>query len=146
MSAHSAGAYTATLLVMVDVKKGVGVHPTPSPARANFILTTECTPESSGCNSVYSVITTSRDQFVTFPIPLIAPYPLPSVFYPILLVLSRPISVPYRTRSLYSGTELVPTSAFFSFWYQMRSGILQTCTKEGSSVWIAAQLRGCSIA
>jgi hypothetical protein len=56
------------------------------------------------------------------------------------------ISVPYRTRSLYSGTEMVPTSAFFSFRYQMRSGILQTCTKEGSSVWVAAQLRGCSIA
>ncbi len=27
----------------------------PSPARANFTLITECTPESSGCNSVYSV-------------------------------------------------------------------------------------------
>jgi hypothetical protein len=31
------------------------VHPPPSPARANFTLITECTPESSGCNSVYSV-------------------------------------------------------------------------------------------
>ena len=36
-------------------KMGVGVHSTPSPARANFTLITECTPESSGCNSVYSV-------------------------------------------------------------------------------------------
>ncbi len=52
MSAHSAGAYTATLLVMVNVIKGVGVHP---PARANFTLITECTSESSRCNSVYSV-------------------------------------------------------------------------------------------
>jgi hypothetical protein len=30
------------------------VHPPPSPARTNFTLITECTPESSGCNSVYS--------------------------------------------------------------------------------------------
>ncbi len=30
--------------------------PPPSPARANFTLMTECTPESSGCNSVYSVV------------------------------------------------------------------------------------------
>ncbi len=56
MPAHSAGAYNATLLVMVNVIKGVGVHPPPSPARANFTLMTECTPESSGCNSVYSVV------------------------------------------------------------------------------------------
>jgi hypothetical protein len=34
------------------------VHPPPSPARANFTLITECTPESSGCNSVYSVVQT----------------------------------------------------------------------------------------
>jgi hypothetical protein len=32
------------------------MHPPPSPARANFTLITECTPESSGCNSVYSVV------------------------------------------------------------------------------------------
>jgi hypothetical protein len=31
------------------------VHPPPSPARTDFTLITECTPESSGCNSVYSV-------------------------------------------------------------------------------------------
>ncbi len=56
MSANSAGAYTATLLAMVNVIKGVGaVHPPPSPAKANFTLMTECTPESSGCNSVYYV-------------------------------------------------------------------------------------------
>ncbi len=29
--------------------------PPPSPARADFTLMTECTPESSGCYSVYSV-------------------------------------------------------------------------------------------
>jgi hypothetical protein len=55
VSAHSAGAYTATLLVMVNVIKRDGRAPPPSPARANFTLMTECTPESSGCNSVYSV-------------------------------------------------------------------------------------------
>ncbi len=32
----------------------MGVHPPPAPARANFTLITECTPESSGCNSVNS--------------------------------------------------------------------------------------------
>ncbi len=32
------------------------MHPPPSPARANLTLITECTPESSGCNSVYSVV------------------------------------------------------------------------------------------
>ncbi len=53
--AYSAGAYTATLLVMVNVMKGVGVHPPPSPAQANFTLMMECTPESSRCYSVYSV-------------------------------------------------------------------------------------------
>ncbi len=55
MSAHSAGAYTATLLVMVNVKRGGGRAPPPSPARTNFTLITECTPESSGYNFVYSV-------------------------------------------------------------------------------------------
>jgi hypothetical protein len=55
VSAHSAGAYTATLLVMVNVMRGGGRAPPPSPARANFTLMTECTPESSGYYSVYSV-------------------------------------------------------------------------------------------
>ena len=32
------------------------MHPPPSPVRNNFTLITECTPESSGCNSVYSVV------------------------------------------------------------------------------------------
>ncbi len=36
-------------------ERGVGLHPPPSPARTDFTLITECTPESSGCNSVYSV-------------------------------------------------------------------------------------------
>ncbi len=48
MSAHSAGAYTATLLVMVNVVKGGGrAAPTPLPAWSNFTLMMECTPESS---------------------------------------------------------------------------------------------------
>ncbi len=55
VSAHTAGAYTATLLVMVNVMKG-GWACTPTlTARTNFTLMTECTPESSGCFSVYSV-------------------------------------------------------------------------------------------
>jgi hypothetical protein len=57
VSAHSAGAYTATLLVMVNVKIGGGrAPPTLTSYRTNFTLITECTPESSGCNSVYSVV------------------------------------------------------------------------------------------
>ncbi len=36
------------------------MHPPPSPARANFTLMTECTPESSSCYSVYSVVSTTR--------------------------------------------------------------------------------------
>ncbi len=50
VSAHSAGAYTATLLVMVNVMKGGGgLHPPPSPAWVNFTLMIECTPESNRC-------------------------------------------------------------------------------------------------
>ncbi len=57
VSAHSAGAYTATLyMLMVNVMKGVGRAPLPSPAWANFTLMMECTPERSRCNSVYSVV------------------------------------------------------------------------------------------
>ncbi len=37
-------------------ERGVGVHPPPSPTRTDFTLITECTPESSHCNSVYSVV------------------------------------------------------------------------------------------
>jgi hypothetical protein len=44
-------------------KKGVGVHPLPPPARANFTLITECTPESSRCHSVYSVLWTAGVRF-----------------------------------------------------------------------------------
>ncbi len=38
------------------------MHPPPSSARANFTLLTECTPEISGCYSVYSVSTTAADK------------------------------------------------------------------------------------
>jgi hypothetical protein len=71
VSAHSAGAYTATLLVRVNVMRGGGraVHPPPSPARTNFTLITECTPESSGCNFVYSVPQTDMlDNFAYTPL------------------------------------------------------------------------------
>ncbi len=50
MSAHSAGAYNATLLVMVNVIKGDGrAPPHPHQPGQNFTLMTESTPESSGC-------------------------------------------------------------------------------------------------
>jgi hypothetical protein len=65
VSAHSAGAYTATLLVMVNVMNGVGMHPPPSPAWANFTLIIECTPESSSCYSVYSVVKTTFGEVAT---------------------------------------------------------------------------------
>ena len=56
MPAHSAGAYTATLLEMVNVMKEGGRAPPPSLAWANFFtLMMKCTPESSVCYSVYSV-------------------------------------------------------------------------------------------
>ncbi len=48
ISAHSAGAYTATLLVMVIVVKGGGRAPPTLTSQANFTLMMECTPES-GC-------------------------------------------------------------------------------------------------
>ncbi len=55
VSAHSAGAYTATLLVMVIVVKGGGRVPPTLTSQANFTLMMECTPESGRYNSVYSV-------------------------------------------------------------------------------------------
>ena len=56
MSAHSAGAYTATLQVMVNVLKGGGRAPPPSPAWPNFTLMTECTPESRRYYSLYCTL------------------------------------------------------------------------------------------
>jgi hypothetical protein len=35
---------------------GVGVHPLPAPAWADFTLKMECTPESSHCHSVCTVL------------------------------------------------------------------------------------------
>ncbi len=69
MSCHSAGAYTATLLVMVNVMKGGGRAPLPSPAWANFTLMMECAPESSRCYSVYSVQLPSPQSTYTHRIP-----------------------------------------------------------------------------
>jgi hypothetical protein len=43
VSAHSAGAYTATLLVMVNAMKGGGRTPPTLTSQANFTLMTECT-------------------------------------------------------------------------------------------------------
>jgi hypothetical protein len=42
----------ATLLVMVIDRKGVGVQPPPSPARAEFSITMGCTPEIGHCHSM----------------------------------------------------------------------------------------------
>jgi hypothetical protein len=47
VSAHSAGAYTATLLVMVNVVKGGGRAPPTLTSQANFTLMMECTPEAA---------------------------------------------------------------------------------------------------
>ncbi len=47
-------------------ERGWACTPPPLPARANFTLITECTPESSGCNSVYSVVLTAFPKSATF--------------------------------------------------------------------------------
>jgi hypothetical protein len=52
VSALSAGAYTTTLYVMVNIVKGDGVHPQPSPDWANFSSMMDCTLESGVCHSV----------------------------------------------------------------------------------------------
>jgi hypothetical protein len=44
VSLLSAGAFTTTLYVMVDIVKGAGRAPPHSPARADFTLMMECTP------------------------------------------------------------------------------------------------------
>ncbi len=58
VSAHSAWAYTATLLVMVNVMKGGGRAPPTLTSPGNFTLMTECTTESRRYYSVYSVVWT----------------------------------------------------------------------------------------
>jgi hypothetical protein len=58
VSTYTAGAYTATLLVMVYVIKGGGHAPPTLPAWAYFTLMMECTPESSRFYSMYSVVAT----------------------------------------------------------------------------------------
>jgi hypothetical protein len=50
VSALSAGAYTATLYVIG--LKGGGLAPPPSPARADFSIMMECTPEIGNLQSV----------------------------------------------------------------------------------------------
>ncbi len=87
MSAHSAGTYTATLLVMVNVMKGsvrLDVHPPPLPAWANFTFMMECTPESSRCYTVYSVVQTLviSQQCPALITPLLSGTGLSSLDYP----------------------------------------------------------------
>jgi hypothetical protein len=52
VSALSAGAYTATLYVMITIVKGGERAPPNSIAWANFSIMIECTPESGNCHSV----------------------------------------------------------------------------------------------
>jgi hypothetical protein len=53
VSALSAGAYTTTLLVMVDrVKWGGRAPPPPHHHQADFTIIMKCTPESGHCHSV----------------------------------------------------------------------------------------------
>jgi hypothetical protein len=59
VSALSAGAYTTSLYVMVDIVKGsgVGMHPPFSAGWADFSVMMECTPKSGFCeSSVYNVL------------------------------------------------------------------------------------------
>ncbi len=60
VSALSAGAYAATLPVMVNIVKGGGhVTPPPPPPSATFAcfsIMMECPTESGRCHSVYSVV------------------------------------------------------------------------------------------
>ncbi len=65
ISALSDGAYTTTLLVMVDrVKSGKGVHPPPSPGWADFTIMMECTtPESGHCHSLCVLLCGSDNHF-----------------------------------------------------------------------------------
>ena len=67
MSVHSAGAYTATLQVMANVMRGGGRVP-PHPHQPGLILPsmTECTPESRGCYTVYSVGSTELVQHFAY--------------------------------------------------------------------------------
>ncbi len=55
VSALSAGAYTTTLYMMVDVVKGDGCEPPPSPGWADCTILMECTPANGRCHSVYSL-------------------------------------------------------------------------------------------
>ncbi len=45
-------AYTTPLYVMVDILKGVGLAPPPSPGRVDFSYMMECKPKSDHCHSV----------------------------------------------------------------------------------------------
>ncbi len=63
----------------------------PYPATANFTLMTECTPESSGCNSVYSVVhSTHTDSRLLLYSPYF--YPLPLLSSSFSLLFSRLLS------------------------------------------------------
>ncbi len=44
--------YTATLYVMANKMKGVGLHPPLSPAWANFCIIMDCTSESGHCHAL----------------------------------------------------------------------------------------------
>ncbi len=51
----SARAYTTSLYVMVTGVKGGGHAPPSPPARADFSITMECTPEIGNCHSAWAL-------------------------------------------------------------------------------------------
>jgi hypothetical protein len=78
------------------------VHPPPSPARTNFTLITACTPESSGCNSVYSVGSTA----------LYTPWPWENKEVHHFLLLN---SIKSSANTVAMDTSSVPSSIVFLF-------------------------------
>jgi hypothetical protein len=71
VSAHSAGAYTVALDVMVTRVKRGGRAPPPL-NKANFSIMMECTPESGSCHSVctlwfFAGLYTGQDSILFLP-------------------------------------------------------------------------------
>ncbi len=66
VSALTAGGYTITLYVLVDiVKRGRGAPPPPPHPHTrlgNFYIILEFTPESGNCHSVYHVASTNKNM------------------------------------------------------------------------------------
>jgi hypothetical protein len=68
VSALSAGAYTTTLYVIVDIiKRGGRALPKspPSPGSANFSIMMECMPENGSCHSLCTLCVGMTAETVT---------------------------------------------------------------------------------